>query len=324
MNRRAFIAIVSAAVVWSLSAQAQQTEKPVIGFLNGASPSGYAPYVAGFLLGLKEVGYSEGENVTIEYRWAEGNYERLPELAADLVRRQVTVIVANTTAAPSAIAATRTIPIVFSSGPDPIRLGFVTNLNHPGGNVTGVSLFSGDLAAKNLGLLRELVPTVTSIALLANPTNLTADSYVSDAQKAADMIGRQIHVVNASAPAEIDAAFTTLPQLGAGALIVVPDTLFIDRREQIVALAARNGIPALYPFPSFTMAGGLMSYGASLTDLYRQVGVYTGKVLKGAKPADLPVLQPSKFQLVINLKTAKALGLELSPNLLAQADEVIE
>ncbi|HEV2547209.1 MAG TPA: ABC transporter substrate-binding protein [Stellaceae bacterium] len=324
MKRRAFIAVVGGAVAWPLTVGAQQTTNPVIGFLNGASPKGYATYLASFQQGLKETGYSEGDNVAIEYRWAEGQYDRLPGLAADLVRRHVAVIVANSTAAPAAVAATKTIPIVFLSGLDPIRAGLVANLNHPGANVTGVSLFSNDLAAKHLGLLRELAPAATSIALLVNPSNPAAPFYVSDTQRAAQTIGRHIHVVNASTPLEIDAGFATLPQLGAGALVIVADTFFIDHRDQIVALAARYNIPALYPFPSFATAGGLMSYGTSLTDLYRQVGVYTGKVLKGAKPADLPVLQPTKFELVINLKTAKALGLELSPNLLAQADEVIE
>ena len=324
MKRREIIILLGGAAAWPLMARAQQTIKPVIGFLNGASSKGYAAYLAGFLKGLKETGYTDGENVTIEYRWAEGDYDRLPRLAADLVHLKVDVIVANSTAVRSAIAATQTIPIVFASGLDPIRAGLVANLNHPGTNASGISLFSGDLAAKHLGLLRELLPAVTSIVLLANPNNPATAPYVNDSYAGADTIGRQIHVVNASTPVEIDAAFESLPQVGAGALIVVPDTFFIDRRDQIVALAARHNIPALYPFPSFVTAGGLMSYGASLTELYRQVGIYTGKVLKGAKPADLPVLQPTKFELVINLNTVRVLGLELSPNLLAQADEVVE
>lgn len=281
-------------------------------------------YLSSFQQGLGETGYREGEDVTIEYRWAEGAYDRLPKLAADLVERRVAVIVANTPVAPAAMAATKTIPIVFLSGLDPARAGLVDNLNHPSANVTGVSLFSQDLAAKHLGLLHELTPAASSIALLGNPRNPTTAPYINDAQTAAQRIGWQLHVMKASAPAEIDMAFATLPELRAGALIVVADALIIDHRHQIVALAARYNIPTLYPFPSFTAAGGLMSYGASLTDLYHQGGVYAGKILKGNRPADLPVLQPTKFELVINLKTAKALGIEPSPNLLAQADQVIE
>jgi putative tryptophan/tyrosine transport system substrate-binding protein len=324
LRRRDFITLLGGAAAWPLAARAQPPPIPVIGFLNGASPKEYEVYVTAFLQGLKETGYIDGQNVTIEYRWAEGQYDRLPEMASDLVRRQVAVIAANTPATRAAKRATMTIPIVFLSGEDPVANGLVTSLNRPGGNVTGVTTMYGALAAKQLGLLRELVPAATSIAFLVNPGNPTAESNVKNAQEAARTLGQQIHVLNASTEAEIDTAFATLTHVRAGALVVGPDAFLIIRTDQIVALAARHAVPTLYPSRDFTAAGGLMSYGASLSDQYRQVGVYTGKILKGAKPADLPVLLPTKFELTISLKTAKALGLTFPPAILAFADEVIE
>jgi putative tryptophan/tyrosine transport system substrate-binding protein len=320
VRRREFITLLGgSAVAWPLGARAQPA-MPVIGFLNGASPQPYALYVTGFLQGLKETGYIEGKNVTIEYRWAEGQYDRLPGLAADLVRRQVAVIATNTPAAPVAKAATTKIPIVFLSGDDPVEHGLVTSLNRPGGNVTGVTTFSGGLGGKQLGVLRELVPAATSIALLVNPTNPNSAHTVRGVQEAARTLGQQIHILNASTETEIDTAF----QVRTDAVVVAPDPFFINRIDQFVALAARYTVPAIYPFREFAAAGGLMSYGAIVPDLYRQVAVYTGKILQGVKPADLPVLQPTKFELLINLKTAKALGLTIPPGVLAIADEVIE
>jgi putative ABC transport system substrate-binding protein len=293
---------------------------PVIGFLNGASPQAYGLNVAGFLQGLKQTGYIEGQNVTIEYRWAEGQYDRLPGLAADLVRRHVAVIAANTPAVPAAKAATTMIPIVFLSGDDPVEHGLVKTLNRPGGNLTGVSTFASALGGKQLGVFRELVPAATSFAALVNPTNPNSEAYLRGVQEAARTLGQPIHILNASTETEIDKAF----QGRADALIVAPDAFLINRIDQLVALAARHALPTMYPFREFPVAGGLIGYGTNLPDLYRQVGVYTGKVLQGAKPADLPVLQPTKFELVINLKTARALGLTIPPGVLAIADEVIE
>jgi putative ABC transport system substrate-binding protein len=280
--------------------------------------------VAGFLRGLKETGYIEGQNVSVEYRWAEGQYNRLPEMAADLVGRKVAVIVANTSATPAAKGVATNIPIVFISGDDPVAKGLVTSLNRPGGNATGVSLISIELGAKELELLHELVPAAASIGLLVNPTNSTAKPNVRDTLEAARMLGQQIHILNASEEAEIDTAFATLARLRAEALVVGPDSFLIGRTEQIVALAARYAIPTMYPFRDFTAAGGLVSYGTDLAEGYRLAGVYTSRILSGAKPADLPVIQPTKFELVINLKTAKALGIEIPPQLIARADEVIE
>jgi ABC-type uncharacterized transport system substrate-binding protein len=323
-HRRAVVALLGSAAVWPLSAWAQQSPMPVVGFLNGASPQGYALYADAFRLGLKQSGYTEGENVAIEYRWAEGHYEWLPDFAADLVHRNVAVIVANTQAAPVAKAATQSIPIVFLASFDPVEAGLVESLNRPGSNVTGVSIISSALGGRHVGLLRELSPALTSIALLANPGSPGTAPYIKDAEAAAQTLGKQIHVLNAGTVAEIDAAFATLPQIGAGALIVVPDAFFLAQREQLAALAMRGGIPTLFARRAWVEAGGLMSYGPSLADEYRQAGVYAGKILKGAKPTDLPVLQPTTFELVINLNTAKALALEIPPSLLAIADEVIE
>jgi putative tryptophan/tyrosine transport system substrate-binding protein len=326
-SRRDFITLLGgAAAAWPLTARAQQPALPVIGFISGGSADGFAPLAAAFRQGLNEAGYVEGRNVAIEFRWAEGQNDRLPALAADLVARQVAVIAAGgISSALAAKAATTTIPIVFQAGSDPVQTGLVASLNRPGGNITGVSNFAAVLAAKVVEMLRELVPNSAVTAVLVNPTtpNL-AESIAKDMQEAGRALGQQIHILNASSGDEIDAAITTLSQLRAGALVIGGDPLFTSRRVQLAILAARYGTPAIYSAREFPAAGGLMSYGANLTDTYRQTGVYTGKVLKGAKPADLPVLQPAKFELVINLRTAKALGVNVPGKLLALADEVIE
>ena len=299
---------------------------PAIGFLHSRSADDTPNLTAAFRQGLEETGYVENHNVTIEYRWANNRHEQLPGLAVELVRRQVAVITTGggNVSALAAQAATAAIPIVFITGGDPIKLGLVASLNRPGGNLTGVSLLLGLLGAKRLELLRELVPKVTIIGVLVNPANPGAESYVRDAQEAALVLGQRIHVLHASTAGEIDAAFATLAQLRAGALLVITDAFFIGRREQLVTLAARHGVPAIYDLGDFVTAGGLISYGPSPADGYRQVGVYAGRILKGAKPVDLPVIQPAKFELEINLKTAKALGLTVPLSLLGRADEVIE
>jgi putative ABC transport system substrate-binding protein len=326
MRRRQFLcSLAGAAAAWPLVARAQQPAMPVIGFLSSGTPAGYAPYAAAVRQGLKEAGYVEGQNLAIEYRWAEGQNDRLPALAADLVSRPVAVIAAaGASAALAAKAATTKIPIVFEGGADPVELGLVTSLNRPGKNVTGVSNFSAVLVAKQVELLHEMVPNSAVIGVLVNPTSSLAESTARDAQGAGRALGKQIHILNASTEDQIDAAFASLARVRADALFIGGDAFFTSRRAQLVTMATRQGLPTIYNARESPTAGGLMSYGASLVDAYRQTGVYTGKILKGAKPAELPVMQPTKFELVINLTTAKAFGLKIPPTLLARADEVIE
>ena len=327
MRRREFIVFVGCtAAAWPLAARAeQQSSMPVIGFLNGASPQPFANYVSGFRAGLKETGHIDGQNVTIEFRWAEGHNDRLPDLAADLVRRQVAVLVSNgTPSVTAAKAATSTIPIVFTIAVDPVQLGLVTSLSRPGGNITGVNFLSAAMESKRFGLLRALVPGVQLTAVLLNPNRPDHADQTRQVQDAAAVTGQQIHIVLASDESAIDAAFATAVQLRAGAMLVGADPFFNSQRDKIIALAAGHSIPAIYEQREFARAGGLISYGTSFSDAYRQVGVYAGRILKGEKPLDLPVMQSTKFELVINLKTAKALGIEVPPNLSAEADEIIE
>jgi putative ABC transport system substrate-binding protein len=308
-----------------MAAGAQQPAMPVVGFLNSVSAAPFAHFAAAFRQGLHEAGFIEGQNVTIEYRWAEGHSDRLPQLVADLINRQVAVIAATGGPATglAAKAATSTIPIVFVSGVDPIKAGLVASLSRPESNVTGVSPLSSSLGSKRLELLHSLVPKATVIGVLVNP-NYHADAQVRDVQTAADMIALQVKVLPATSVEEIDKAFTTASQQAVAALFVAADPYLDSHRDQIIALAARAAIPTMYYTRAYAVDGGLISYGANIADAYRQAGIYTGKILKGATPADLPVLQPTKFELVINLKTAKALGLTVPPTLLALADEVIE
>jgi ABC-type uncharacterized transport system substrate-binding protein len=327
MRRREFITLLGgAAAAWPLAARAQQPAITMIGFLSSAKAATFTPYLAGFRSGLQDTGYVEGRNVAIEYRWAEGDYGRLPEQAADLARQQVAIVVASggAVAALAARAATATIPIVFVIGDDPVRYGLVTSLNRPGGNITGLSLFISTLMAKRLELLSEMIPGTATIAMIVNPNNLNADLETRNMEEAARASARELRVIKVSTTAEIDSGFAALAQQHIGALLVGTDTFFFSQGDQIITLAARHRIPTIYFVRAFAAAGGLLSYGPNFANEWRQAGIYVGRILKGAKPSELPVLQPTKFELVINLKTAKALGLELPTTLLARADEVIE
>jgi putative ABC transport system substrate-binding protein len=326
MRRREFIALFGGAAVWPLAAHAQQPALPVIGVLSARSPDQSAHLVAAFRRALAENGYVEGQNVTVEYRWTLGQYDRLPALAVEFARRPVAVLV-TTSAEPAALAAkaaTATIPIVANFGADPVEGGFVASLSRPGGNVTGISNLTSTLEAKRLGLLHDLVPQAATIGVLLNPNFSPAVSQLSDIQEAARAIALQLHVLRASTDREIDVAFESVAQDSIPALAVAGDPFLNTRRDKLVALAARHAVPTMYPFRDSAVAGGLMSYGIDISEVWRQLGVYAGRVLKGAKPADLPVVQPTKFEFVINLKTAKALGVKISDNLLSLADELIE
>jgi len=325
MNRREFITLLGGAAAWPLSARAQQAAMPVIGFLSSATAATFTPYIAGFRLGLQDTGYIEGRNVAIEYRWVEGHYDRLLEQAAELARQQVAIIVSSggAVAALAAKTATTTIPIVFVIGDDPLRYDLVTSLNRPGGNITGLSLFISTLMAKRLELLNEMIPATSAIAMFVNPNNPNADLETRNMQEAALTSARELHIIKVSNPSEIDAGFAALVQQ-IGALLVGTDTFFFSQGHQIITLAARYQIPTIYFVHALAAAGGLLSYGPNFVNEWRQAGIYAGRILKGTKPTDLPILQPTKFELVINLKTAKALGLDVPPTLLARADEVIE
>ena len=326
MRRREFITLLIGTVAWPLGVRAQQPTMPMIGFLGSASPGPFAPYLAAFLAGLREAGYFEGSNVVIEYRWAEGQYDRLPAMAADLVRRKVAVIVASGANPPvlAAKAATSTIPIVFTGPDDPVKNGFVASLNRPGGNVTGAALFTSELESKQIEVLRTLVPTAAKIAVLLNPSNPNVSSQISGLDEVRRTSGAQLVIHRADAPADIDAAFAAMAEQHTDALLVGSDPYFNAVREQITFLAARYKLPALYSFPELVVAGGLISYGNSIADNYRKCAGYVARILKGEKSADLPILQPTKFDLTINLKTAKSLGLQIPDKLLALADEVID
>jgi ABC-type uncharacterized transport system substrate-binding protein len=324
VRRRQFIMLLGGAATWPLKVSAQQPTMPVVGFLDPTSPDTFAHRLLGFRQGLKETGYVEGENVAIVYRFADNQTDRLPELAADLVHRQVAVIVTLANGALAAKAATTTTPIVFLLAEDPVKVGLVASLARPGGNLTGINFLSAELAAKRLELVRELVPTATRVSVLVNPTGPNSASTLRDAQSAARTIGLEIQVLNAATSREINAAFATFVRERPDALFIDIDPFFTSRRVQLVHLASHHRMPATYPGRQFAEVGGLMSYGSDLTDAWRQVGVYTGRVLKGSKPADLPVAQATKFELVINAETARILGLDVPSSLLARADEVIE
>jgi putative tryptophan/tyrosine transport system substrate-binding protein len=327
VRRRDFIKVIAgSAAAWPLAARAQQAALPVIGFVNTASPQEYARPLSAFLKGLGEAGYVDGHDVAIEYRWAEGHNDRLPAMVADLVHRHVTVIAATSTpAAVAAKAAVTTIPIVFETGADPVQLGLVASLSRPGGNVTGVTQLTQEVAPKLLEMLHELLPTTRVMALLVNPADPTlAKTTAREVLAAAHILGLEFHVLNASNERDFDGVFSKLIELRAGALVIGGEALFTSHSEQLAALAVRNGVPAVYKGREFAMAGGLMSYGSNITDSYRLAGIYTGRILKGEKPANLPVQQATKIELIINLKTAKALGLNVSNTLIGRADEVIE
>ena len=327
MKRREFITLLGSATAWPLTARAQQPALPVIGFLNGASADLYAQFVRAFHRGLGETGYVEGRNVAIEYRWADGQYDRLPGLAADLIRRQVAVLAATSTpAALAARAANTTIPIVFTTGSDPVRLGLVASLNRPGGNITGATQLNMEVAPKRLELLHELLPTATDIAVLVNPANpLVAQTETRALEAAAGTLGLKLHVLNASTERELDTVFASMAKARVSGLVIgTGDAFFNSRSRQLGALASRHALPAIYQGREFAAAGGLVSYGGSVADSYRLAGAYTGRILKGEKPADLPVQQSTKVEMIINLKSAKALGITVSLPLLGRADEVIE
>jgi putative ABC transport system substrate-binding protein len=325
MRRREFITFLGgAAAIWPLAARAQQPAMPVIGFLNTRAPGQDAHLLAAFRQGLKEAGYVEGQNVAVEYRFAEGRNDRLPAMAADLVRRQVAVIAANGPAVVAAKAATAAIPIVFSVGLDPVATGLVASLNRPGGNLTGDTILFDEVGPKRLELMRELIPTAAIVAVLINPAYPTAEVQSRDLHAAARILGLELRVLHASGERDLDAAFATLVKMRAGALVIGNDSFFNSRSEQLAALMIRHAVPTIFQTREFAAAGGLASYGGSIKDSYRQVGVYTGRILKGEKPADLPVQQTTKVELIVNLKTAKALGITVPPTLLARADEVIE
>ncbi len=325
MNRRELLLLLGGAMTAARALRAQQKTMPVNGYLVTGSPGPNAPFAAAFREGLRETGYVEGQNLAIEYRWAEGHYDRLPALAADLVARNVDVIAAGGDAAALAAKnASSTIPIVFFGGGDPVAMGLVTSFARPGGNLTGVAFMAAELIAKRLELLSELVPQARVIALLVNPNDPNAERFIGDVQEAAHAKGLQLHILRASTESEIDGIFASLVLLQAGALVVSSNAFFGSRRDQLIALASRHAVPAIYDTREFAAAGGLISYGARLTGVFRQLGIYAGKILKGAKPADLPVEQPTRFELVVNLKTAMSLGLTVPPLLLATADEVIE
>ena len=325
IGRREFITLLGGASTWPLAVRAQQGVMPVVGFLGSTSPDLYAHVVRSYRQGLAEAGYVEGRDVAIDFRWAESQYEGLPALARELVDRRVNVIAAGgLPAAVAAKAATTTTPIVFSIGVDPVAFGLVASLNRPGGNMTGVTNLNLELGSKQLEVLRELLPAATSMAALVNPTNPNADAHSSDLQAAARKLGIELHILHASSERDFDAVFTSLVRTRAGALVIGSDPFYVSRSKQLGALTARHAVPAIYQFREFVEGGGLLSYGSSITDAYRLVGVYTGRILKGEKPADLPVQQSAKVELIINLKTAKALGLTYRRPLLARADEVIE
>jgi putative ABC transport system substrate-binding protein len=326
VKRRQFITLLGAAAAWPLAARAQQAAMPVIGYLNNGSPESDVPRLTGLRRGLNQTGYIEGRNLVIEYRWAGNQADRLPALATDLVQLRVAVIVSPGLVATLAVkAVTTSIPIVFSVGNDPVQLGLVASLNRPGGNLTGFNNVTNELGAKGLALLHELVPGIATIGFLGNPNNPSVFELMTrDVLAAASVVGLKVQMLKASNDREIDAAFVSLVQARTGALLVGNEALFNSRIEQVVALAARHAIPTMYPFREFVVAGGLISYGTSLTENYRQVGLYTGRILKGEKPADLPVQQATKLELIINLKTAKTLGVQIPDRLLALADEVIE